>query len=104
MFAAFDVGVGEFVDHNHRRLAGEDGINVHLFKRRALVFELARRDAVEFTGEFGGGLATVALDHADDDVFAAAGAADGLAEHAIRLAHTGGVAEKQLEDSPRLFR
>ena len=55
-------------------------------------------------GEFRRGLAAVALHHADHDIFAAAGAANRLAQHVVGLAHTGRVAEKQLEDSPRLFR
>ena len=39
------------------------------------------------------------LDHADDHIFAAAVAADGLAQHAVGLANAGRIAEKELEDS-----
>jgi hypothetical protein len=41
----------------------------------------------------------VSLDHSDDDVLAAAIAADTLAQHAIGFAHARSVAKKQLEDA-----
>ena len=104
VLAALNVGMGQLVDHDHGRFAAENGVHVHLFKRCAFVLKFARRDAFEFCGEFGGGLATVTLHHAYSNVFSAAGTANGLAQHAVSLAHAGSVAEEKLEDSARLFR
>ena len=43
MLAAVDVGVRQFIHQHHLRLARQDGIDVHLFEHRALVFELLSR-------------------------------------------------------------
>ena len=41
MAAAGRIGVGELVDQHDLRTAGDDGVEVHLLERLALVFECA---------------------------------------------------------------
>ena len=49
--AAGGVGVGEFVDEDELRAAGEDGVEVHLLERPALVVDPAARDHLEAAHE-----------------------------------------------------
>ncbi len=102
--AAFDVGVREFIDERHLRLAGEDGVDVHLGEESALVVDLAGRDLFELGGLLGGAFAAVGLHDADDDILAALAAADAFAQHAEGLADAGSVAQKDLEPAAGLLR
>ena len=104
MLAAFDVGVRQFVHNRNSGLAGDHRIDIHLLEGRAFVLQLATRYDFELGSKFGGGLATVGFHYGDYDLFATTGAPNGLAQHGIGLAHSGSVAEKQLEDSLRLRR
>ena len=70
---------------------------------RAFVVDLLARNRLQAGGDFLRRLAAVGLDHADDHVFAAALAANGLAQHGIGFADTRRIAEKQLEDAALLF-
>ena len=99
--AALDVGVGELVDEGDLRRAREDGVDVHLGEERALIFDFAAGDLVEFAGELGGAAAAVSLDNADDDVLAAAAPAQALAEHAEGFADPWSVAEEDFEAAAR---
>ena len=56
-----------------------------------------------FCGQFNHALAAVGLDDADDDIFAAALAPDGLAQHAVGLSHAGRVSQKQFERAAFFF-
>ena len=101
--AAFDVGVGQFVDQHHRRFAGQNCVEVHFLEDRALVFEFLSGDGFEFLGQFNHAFAAVGLDDADDHIFAAALAPDGLAQHVVGFSHAGRVSEKQLERAAFFF-
>ena len=68
------------------------------------VFDFLARDGFELRHQFGDAFAAVRFDDADDDVLAAAVAADRFAQHAVRLADAGRVAEKQLQHALRFFR
>jgi hypothetical protein len=102
--AARNVGVGEFVDEDDAGPAGEDGVNVHLFERSAFVIDFLAGNGFELGSEFLDALAAVSLDDANDDVFAATFAADGLAQHAVGLADAGSVAEEEFENTPGIGR
>ena len=104
VFAAFNVGVREFVNQRHRRLAGEDRIHIHFGEDGAFVFDLLARNHVHFRNQIDDALAAVGFDHAHHDVLAAAVAADAFAEHAVGFAHAGRVSEEDFEDARLLFR
>jgi len=104
VLAAFHVGVRQFVDKHHLRAADDNGIDIHLVKDGAFVFELAPGDGLKLGGQFGNAFASVGLDQADDHVFTALVAAQGLAEHVVRFTDAGGVAEEELEDAGLLLR
>ena len=70
MTAAGRVGVGELVDQHDLRPAGDDGVEVHFLERLALVFDASARNDFEAVQQRLGFLASVGLDHADDDVVA----------------------------------
>src|SRR5947209_15836610 len=84
-------------------MPGQDGIHIHLLKDGPFVFELARGDGPKLGAQFGNAFASVGLNQADDHVFTALVAAQGLAKHVPGLAHARGIAEKQLEDAGLLF-
>ena len=56
-------------------------------------------DLFELGGKLGDAFSSVRFHEADDHVFSAASPPDGFAQHAVRLAHARGIAEKQLQDS-----
>ena len=101
--AALYVGVGEFVDEGYLRVAGEDGVDVHLGEERALVGEFAAGDLLELGSEFGCAGAAVGFDDADDYILASAVAADAFAEHGEGFADARSVAEKDLEAAAALL-
>ncbi len=73
--AAGRVGVGELVDQHDLRTPRDDGVEVHLLERAALVLDVPARDDLEPLQQSLGLLAAVGLDHADDDVVAVLGLA-----------------------------
>ena len=77
IFAAGNVGVGEFVDDNGVGMAGDDGVDVHLLQVDATIRDNALRDDFE-VADAGLGFGTaVGFNKADDDI-------DGLlVDHAI---------------------
>ena len=95
--AAFDVGVGQFVDQHHRRLASQNSVQVHFLEDRALVFELFSGNGFELLDQFHDSLAAMRLYDADDYIFAPAFPADGLAQHAVGFPHPGRISQEQLE-------
>ena len=104
VLAAGNIRVRQFVHQDHLRTPGEDGVHVHLLENGALIFDLPARDRLELLGQFRDAFAAVRLHDADDHVFAAAAAADTLAQHRVGLAHARRVAEKELEGSAWSFR
>ncbi len=51
--AAGDIGMGQLVDERDLRLAGEDGVHVHLFHGDAVVLLPAPGDHFQPAGEIG---------------------------------------------------
>ena len=87
------VGVRELVDQRDRRLADEDGVEVHLLERRRRYSMRAAGDGLEVADLLGGAGPTVGLHEPDDDVGAALAAAAALVEHGEGLADAWGGAE-----------
>src|SRR5271157_2946681 len=104
VLAAFDVGVRQFVHQRDLWMARENGIHVHLFKQCALVVDLLARNRFQPRKKFLGRFAAVCFNDADHYVFAAALAADGLAQHGVSLADAGRISQKQLENTALLHR
>src|SRR5581483_8310745 len=103
VFAAFDVGMREFVDQYNRGLSRQNGVNIHLRENSSFVFELFARNGVEFRDQIGYALSPMGFHYPDHHIFASAVTTDTLAEHGIGLAYTRRVPEKKLEDTLLLF-
>ena len=80
------VGVCELVHEHHLRVAGEDGIKVHLLHEAPVILDLKAWNDFEVPDRLLGELATVGLDVPDDHVFSLRAAVVRLAEHGERLA------------------
>ncbi len=79
VLAPLDVGVGQLVDHDDGGFAGKDGVDVHLFKHGAFVFDSSRRNAVEFGDEFRSSFTAVTFNDTDHYIFATTGPPNRLA-------------------------
>ena len=67
--AAGDVGVGQFIDDGHLRLAVDDGIDIHFLDDDARDIRPCRRGMTSSPSmQFGGFGSAVGFDKADDDV------------------------------------
>ena len=88
VFAARRVGVGEFVDQDHLRVARQHGRHVEFGEAAAPVVDVAGRDDLDALNQLGGFLAAMGLDHGGHQVGAALQAPVRLAEHRVRLADT----------------
>jgi hypothetical protein len=102
--AAGDVGVGEFIHKHYGWAPGENGVKVHLLERSALVIDFFARNGFELGGEFLDALPAVGFDDANNDVLAAAFAADGFAQHAVGFADPRSIAEEEFENAPGVGR
>jgi len=102
--AAGDVGVGELINEDDAGAAGEDGVNIHLFERSALVIDFLAGNGFELRGEFLDALAAMSFNDADNDVFSAAFAPEGLAQHAVGFADAWSVPKEEFENPPRVGR
>ena len=101
--AAFGrVGVGEFVDEDEFRVAGEDGVEIHLLEHPALVVDLAPRDHLEAAHQRLRLGAAVGLDDADHDVDAVFPLGLRRDQHLVGLADAGGGAEEDLQPAAGL--
>ncbi len=99
VLASGNIGMGQLVDQNHLRAAREDGVDVHLFEDRAFVLDFSSRNRLNLREEFFDAFAAVGFHDTDHDVFAAASAAEGLAQHAKGLADARSVTEEKLENA-----
>ena len=86
MLAAFDVGVGQFVDQRDARLARKDRIHIHLFEDRSLVFDRFARNHFQIRDQLGHGFAAMSFHHADHHILAPGVPPDRLRQHGVRLA------------------
>src|ERR1700730_7026150 len=92
VLAAGYIGVRKLVNENDCWFAGDDSVNVHFLEDRTFIVHRLARNGFELGREFLNALAAMGFDDTDDDIFAAALAANGLAQHAVGLAYTGSVA------------
>ena len=83
------VRVRELVDQRDLRLAGEHGLDVHLFPLAAPVGQLLARDDLKAFDQRRRLRPPVRLGERDNDVCPALGAPVPLREHGVRLAHPG---------------
>ena len=97
MAAARRIGVGEFVDQNDLRPAGQDGVDIHLVEPLPAMFDAPARDDFEALEQGLGLLPAMGLDHADDDVVAIALAGARLLQHLVGLADAGRRADEDLQ-------
>ena len=104
MLASGNIGVRQFVDQYHRRATRQNRVDIHLFKDGALIFHLLSWHDFHPRDQLLDPFAAVRLNHADDDVLAAAAAPDRFAQHAERLAHTRRITQKQLKNATRFLR
>ncbi len=104
--AAFDIGVGQFIDQSNLWSALQYAIDVKFGEECPFVFNFAAGNVFQFAGQFSSAGASMGFDDADDDVFATRSAANAFAQHAEGLADAGSVAEEDLEaaSSARLRR
>ena len=95
--AAGRVGVGQLVDEDQRRLAGQRAVEVELLQRGAAVLDgTARKDLEPAQQRLGLGPA-VQLDVADHEVDTVIALLTGGLEHRVRLADAGRGAEEHLQ-------
>ena len=98
MTAVWRILVGEPVDEHHLRMTSQDSLNIdHMAPtdfQRGNHF-VPDDQPLDFRR-------TLRLDGADDHVLATLTAAYSFGEHLRRLAHTRGIAEKNLEPPPFL--
>jgi hypothetical protein len=102
MPAALGIGVGEFVDQHQIRLAGEDGIDIHLLQPPALVVDGHPRHDLEAGQHRLRFLAPVGLDHADHDIDAVGDLRMAGGQHFVGLADAGCRPQKDLQPPTRL--
>ena len=97
MFAAFNIGMREFVNQYHRRFARQYGVYVHLLEDCPLVFDLAAGNGIQSGCQVGDWLTSMRLNDSNRYVFSPAVTTDGLAQHVVSLAYAGGVSQKKFE-------
>ena len=100
------VGVGELIHQRQARAARQHGVQVHVGKGNAAIFNLAARNTGQALGQGVGFLASVGFQVGDGDVSAGSQFAAGGFEHGISLADARAHAEKDLEMAalfPRRF-
>ena len=97
MTAARRIGMGELVHQRDLRVAGDNGVEIHLLEPLPLVFETSARNDLETVEQGLRLLAAVRLDDADDDVVAVLLSGAGLLQHLVGLADAGRRADENLE-------
>src|SRR5262249_5949448 len=104
MAAAGLIGVGELIDQDDLRAAGDDGVEVQLIERLSRVFKPLAGNDLEILEQGLRLLAPVGFDDADDDIVAVALARARLLQHFIGLADAGRGTDEDLEPAgPTLF-
>src|SRR6266446_4515901 len=85
MLAALDVGVRQFVHQRDARLAGENGVHVHLFEERALILDRFTRHHFQIRDKVSDRFPSVGFDNTDHHIFAASVPPDRLGQHGVGL-------------------
>src|SRR5579884_3903534 len=83
------VGVREFVDQHQRGPSGENGIQIHLLKRRPAIVDAPTRYHLKVANLFRSVQATVRFDEPNDDIGAPFAAATPFVQHRERLTDAG---------------
>src|ERR1700732_3595499 len=78
-------------------MARNNGVDIHFLEDRSFVFNFLPWDGLHTGEQLFNALATVGFHDSDHHVFAAASAAERLAQHAEGLADSRSVAEEKLE-------
>src|SRR5271154_489913 len=97
MPAAFGIGVREFVDQNDLRPPGDDGVEIHLFKRLAFIFDAPAWNDFEALQKRLGLPAAMGFDDTDNDIVAIFSASAGLLQHLVCFTDAGSRAHKDSE-------
>ena len=97
MAAARRVGVGELVDQDDLGMTHEDGVEIHLRQRPALVLDAAARNDLETFEQRFGLLAAMGFHHADDDIVTVLPPRTCLLQHLVGLADTRRGADEDLQ-------
>jgi len=91
---------GQFVDQRHLRLAGEDGVDVHLLDRDAVVLDAPAGHDVQTFQQLGRLGAAMGLDDAGDHVDAVGLEPVAFGQHLVGLADARAIAEVDLQPAP----
>ena len=97
MARAGRIGMGQLVDDGHRRVTGENCVEVHIFNGEAAVFDATARDDFQPFQQGGGFGAAVGLNKSNHHVGAAFLQGMRLFEHPVGLADPGCEAHVELE-------
>jgi len=97
MAAVGGVGVGELVDENRLRLAGEGGVEVELLERAAAIIDPPSRQNFQALEERFRLAPPMRLDQTDQDVVAEGFGRARAGEHCISLAHSGRCAQEDAQ-------
>jgi hypothetical protein len=103
MPAAGCVGMGELVDQNDLRPAGDDGVEIHLVEPLPLVGHAPARDDLKPLQQRLGLRAAMGFHHADHDIVAVPLTGAGLLEHLVGLADAGRSADENSEPADAPF-
>ena len=101
--AARDIGVRQLIDQNDLRLAGNDGVEVHLLEPLPLVLDTPPRNDFEPLQQRLRLFAAVRLDNADNNIVAVLLSRSGLLQHLIGLADARGGADEDLQPAGTAF-
>src|SRR6202171_2598699 len=99
VFAAGYIRVRKLIHQNDGGASSNDRVHIHLFKNGAFILQFAAGNSFELRAQFLDAFTAMCFDEADHHIFTAVVAADAFAQHAICLANTRRVAEKELEDA-----
>jgi hypothetical protein len=97
MLAAFDVGMRQFVHQRDPGLAGENGVDIHLFEDRSLVVDLLPRHYFQVRDQLPNRFPPVGFYDSDHHIFAAGVPANRFGQHGMGLAHPGSISQEELE-------
>ena len=103
MAAAWSIGVGEFVHKRDLRAALEEGIQVHLLERMAVIVDFGARNDLETVQQGLSFHPAVGFYNANNDIGAFYQLGPCRKQHFIGLAYAGSGAEKHLQTAAALI-
>ena len=96
-----DVAVGQLIHQHYLRRPGQHHIHVHLREESAFIVQRPQRQGFQLSSLLCSAGAAMCFNDTDHHVFPAAVAANALAQHGVRFAHAGRIAEKHLQPPAR---